>query len=59
MTVYYVKDADLGMLSGGTVAIIGYGNQGHAHANNLRDRGIDVAIGLRREHFVRMLASLT
>jgi len=43
--VYYEKDADLKLLKGKTVAIIGYGSQGHAHAQNLRDSGIDVVIG--------------
>ncbi len=47
MKVYYDKDADLGILAGRTVAIIGYGSQGHAHANNLQDSGIEVVVGLR------------
>jgi ketol-acid reductoisomerase len=47
MKVFYEKDADLGLLKGKTVAIIGYGSQGHAHANNLRDSGFDVVVGLR------------
>ena len=41
-TLYYDTDADLGLLSGKTVAIIGYGSQGHAHALNLKDSGVDV-----------------
>jgi ketol-acid reductoisomerase len=45
-TLYYDKDADLGLLAGKTVAIIGYGSQGHAHALNLRDSGIKVVVGL-------------
>ena len=45
-TLYYDNDADLGLLSGKTVAIIGYGSQGHAHALNLKDSGIDVVVGL-------------
>jgi ketol-acid reductoisomerase len=45
-TLYYDKDADLALLSGKTVAIIGYGSQGHAHAQNLRDSGVKVVIGL-------------
>jgi ketol-acid reductoisomerase len=45
--VYYDRDADLGRLDGKTVAIIGYGSQGHAHALNLRDSGVDVVVGLR------------
>jgi ketol-acid reductoisomerase len=49
MQVYYDRDADLGVLTGKRVAVLGYGSQGHAHANNLRDSGIDVVVGLRRE----------
>ena len=45
-TLYYDTDADLGLLSGKTVAIIGYGSQGHAHALNLKDSGVDVVVGL-------------
>ena len=45
-TRYYEKDGDLGHLNGRTVAIIGYGSQGHAHALNLRDSGVDVVVGL-------------
>ena len=48
MKVYYEKDADLARLSGRTVAILGYGSQGHAHALNLRDSGVQVVVGLRR-----------
>src|SRR4029078_11525041 len=43
---YYEQDGNLGLLKGKTVAIIGYGSQGHAHALNLRDSGIDVVVGL-------------
>jgi ketol-acid reductoisomerase len=43
----YDEDADLGQLDGKTVAIIGYGSQGHAHALNLKDSGVDVVVGLR------------
>jgi ketol-acid reductoisomerase len=45
--MYYDNDADLGLLSGKTVAIIGYGSQGHAHALNLKDSGVEVIVGLR------------
>src|ERR1700722_10722066 len=45
--VYYEKDADAGLIAGRKVAIIGYGSQGHAHALNLRDSGVDVRVGLR------------
>jgi ketol-acid reductoisomerase len=45
--MYYDDDADLGLLEGKTVAIIGYGSQGHAHAQNLKDSGVDVVVGLR------------
>ncbi|HZG76278.1 MAG TPA: ketol-acid reductoisomerase [Paenibacillus sp.] len=48
VTLYYDKDADLSVLSGKTVAVIGYGSQGHAHSQNLRDSGVNVIIGLRR-----------
>src|SRR5215204_3739075 len=44
----YDKDADLGKLEGKTVAILGYGSQGHAHALNLKDSGVDVVVGLRK-----------
>lgn len=46
--VYYDKDAKMSKLKGKTIAVIGYGSQGHAHANNLKDSGIDVIIGLRK-----------
>lgn len=49
MKVYYDKDADLENLTGKKIAIIGYGSQGHAHANNLKDSGCDVVVGLRPE----------
>jgi ketol-acid reductoisomerase len=45
--MFYDDDADLSLLDGKTVAIIGYGSQGHAHAQNLRDSGVDVVVGLR------------
>ncbi len=47
MQVYYDKDCDLSIIQGMKVAIIGYGSQGHAHANNLKDSGVDVVVGLR------------
>lgn len=47
MKVFYDKDADLEVIKGKTVAIIGYGSQGHAHANNLKDSGVNVLVGLR------------
>ncbi len=46
-TIYYDKDANLDLVKGKKVAIIGYGSQGHAHALNLRDSGVDVRIGLQ------------
>ncbi len=46
---FYEKDGNLRDLQGKTVAIIGYGSQGHAHALNLRDSGIDVIVGLHKE----------
>ncbi|NOT18615.1 MAG: ketol-acid reductoisomerase [Sulfuriferula sp.] len=49
MNVYYDKDADLSLIKGKTVAIIGYGSQGHAHANNLKDSGVNVIVGLRKD----------
>jgi ketol-acid reductoisomerase len=45
--IYYDKDADLSKLGGRAVAILGYGSQGHAHALNLKDSGVDVVVGLR------------
>ena len=45
-TLYYESDADLGVLEGKTVAVIGYGSQGHAHARNLHESGVDVIVGL-------------
>src|SRR6266540_2572752 len=44
--IYYDQDADLGLLRGKKIAIIGYGSQGHAHALNLKDSGQDVVVGL-------------
>src|SRR3954465_10882611 len=45
--MYYDDDADLDLLNGKTVAILGYGSQGHAHARNLADSGVNVVVGLR------------
>jgi ketol-acid reductoisomerase len=47
MNIYYDKDADISIIRGLKVTIIGYGSQGHAHANNLKDSGVDVTVGLR------------
>ena len=47
MNRYYDKDADLNIIKGMKVSVIGYGSQGHAHANNLKDSGVDVCVGLR------------
>ena len=48
MRVYYDRDADVNLIKGKNVAIIGYGSQGHAHALNLKDSGVkQLAIGLR------------
>jgi ketol-acid reductoisomerase len=44
--MYYDSDANLDLLAGKTVAIIGYGSQGHAHALNLKDSGVNVVVGL-------------
>ena len=48
MRVYYDRDADVGLIKGKKVAIIGYGSQGHAHALNLKDSGANVMVGLYR-----------
>ncbi len=47
MNIYYDKDADLSLIQGKKVTIVGYGSQGHAHANNLKDSGVDVTVALR------------
>lgn len=47
MNIYYDKDADLSLIQSKKVTIIGYGSQGHAHANNLKDSGVEVCVGLR------------
>src|SRR5437016_13150772 len=46
-TIYYEKDTDPGVLADQKIAVLGYGSQGHAHAQNLRDSGLDVRVGLR------------
>ena len=48
MKVYYDKDADLSLIKACQVSIVGYGSQGHAHAQNLRDSGVKVTVGLRK-----------
>src|SRR5690625_7087060 len=48
MKVFYDKDCDLSLIKGRTVAVIGYGSQGHAHALNLNDSGINVVVGMRK-----------
>lgn len=47
INIYYDKDCDLSLIQGKKVTIIGYGSQGHAHANNLKDSGVDVTVALR------------
>ncbi len=49
MKVFYDKDCDLSLIKGKTVAIIGYGSQGHAHAQNLNESGVKVIVGLRKD----------
>ena len=56
MQVYYEKDADLSIVQGRTVAVIGYGSQGHAHANNLKESGVPVVVGLRSDSSSRAKA---
>jgi len=48
MNVFYDKDADLALIKGKKIAIIGYGSQGHAHAQNLNDSGCNVVVGVRK-----------
>jgi len=47
MKIYYDEDANIDLIKGMRVAVIGYGSQGHAHANNLHDSGVNVVVGLR------------
>ena len=56
VNVYYDKDADLGVLAGKTIGIVGYGSQGHAHALNLNDNGQKVLVGLYPESRSRAVA---
>ena len=49
LSIYYDKDADLGRLDGKTVAVVGYGSQGHAHSQNLHASGVNVVVGLRKD----------
>ena len=49
MKVYYEKDSDLSLIKGRKVTIVGYGSQGHAHAQNLNDSGVKVTVGLRKD----------
>ncbi len=49
MKLYYDTDADLALLTGKTVAVLGYGSQGHAHALNLKESGVEVVVGLRKD----------
>src|SRR5437762_11157696 len=49
MKIYYEKDADLSLIKGKKIAIVGYGSQGHAHAQNLNDSGVNVIVGLRKD----------
>jgi ketol-acid reductoisomerase len=55
-TIFYDSDADLGIIQGRKVAVLGYGSQGHAHALNLRDSGVDVRVGLRPDSRSRAVA---
>jgi ketol-acid reductoisomerase len=48
MKIYYDKDIKRGLIKGKTVCIMGYGSQGHAHANNLRESGVTVIVGIRK-----------
>ncbi len=50
MKIYYDKDADLGLIRSKRVAVLGYGSQGHAHAQNLKESGVNVVVGLREGH---------
>lgn len=56
---FYDKDCDRSLLEGKTVAIMGYGSQGHAHALNLKESGVDVVVGLREGSKSRKLPKIT
>lgn len=56
-TIFYDKDANLDLIKGKRVAIVGYGSQGHAHALNLRDSGVEVRVGLREDSKSRAVAA--
>ena len=59
MRVYYDQDADVNLIKDKKVAIIGYGSQGHAHANNLKDTGVkEIVVGLRSGSSSRVKACL-
>src|SRR5438128_10356810 len=49
MKIYYDQDADLSLIKGKKVTVVGYGSQGHAHAQNLNDSGVKVTVGLRKD----------
>ena len=49
MKIFYQKDANVKLLRGKKIAVIGYGSQGHAHANNLKDGGFNVVVGVRKD----------
>src|SRR6185312_15122075 len=55
-TVYYDDEADLGLIQGRKIAVLGYGSQGHAHALSLRDSGCDVRVGLQEGSKSRKVA---
>jgi ketol-acid reductoisomerase len=54
LEIHYDKDADLELIKGKKVAIIGYGSQGHAHALNLHDSGVEVVVGLEGRQQVEL-----
>ena len=58
MQIFYDKDCDLSIIQSKKVAIIGYGSQGHAHALNLKDSGVDVTVGLRANSSWKKLKTL-